>query len=141
VTAPLAVPTRPSPVQGRARATQDRIVAAAAAILAERGADGFTMTEVADRAAVAIGSVYRWFPAQSALISELAHRHLAAGRVAALDAVRGGGDALERLERALRTYLSAAADPLVVEIMRCIREDCWPRPSAYRPNAPRRSAW
>lgn len=118
-----ALPAGRAPVQARARASQDRILDAAAGLLAERGVAGCTMTDVAERAEVSIGSVYRWFPAQNALVHELALRHLAHGQQAALEAVDGEGGPVERLERALRAYLASAADPLVVEIMRAIRQD------------------
>jgi AcrR family transcriptional regulator len=117
------VPAGPLPTQARAQATRARILDVAAELLVERGADGVTMTDVADRAQVSIGSLYRWFPAQPSLVRALAHRHLAAQRAAALEAVGTPGPAMDRLERALRAYLGSADDPLVVQLVRAISSD------------------
>lgn len=118
-----AVPVGPSPTQARARATRERILDVAAELLVVHGADGVTMTAVADGAQVSIGSLYRWFPAQRSVIRALAERHLLRQRAAALEAVDAPGPALERLERALRGYLASVDDPLVVQIRRAVAAD------------------
>lgn len=117
------VPVGRAPTQARARITHDRILDVAADLLVERGPSGVTMTDLADRAGVSIGSLYRWFPAQSSVVRSLAERHLQLQRVAAFEAIGTDGAPLERLERALRSYLAAADDPLVVQIIRSISSD------------------
>jgi AcrR family transcriptional regulator len=51
-----------------ARRNYDRLVAAAAAVFAERGADDVSLEEIARRAGVGIGTLYRHFPARQALL-------------------------------------------------------------------------
>lgn len=58
--------------QSRAVATVEAIVEAAAYILAERGATGFTTNRVAERAGVNIASLYQYFPNKEALLFQLA---------------------------------------------------------------------
>lgn len=122
MTAP-AVPVGPRPTQARAQATRERILDVTAELLVAHGAEGVTMTEVADGAGVSIGSLYRWFPAQTSVIRALAERHLRTQRSAALEAVVVGGPPLARLERALRAYLGSAEDELVVQLLRAIAAD------------------
>jgi AcrR family transcriptional regulator len=59
-----------------ARANHDRIVRAATEAFAERGL-GVEMKEIADRAGVAIGTIYRHFPSKEDLIAAIAHTMLA----------------------------------------------------------------
>lgn len=51
---------------------------ACAALLEEVGYEGLTTTQVADRAGVAIGSLYQFFPDKRALVQALAVRNLEA---------------------------------------------------------------
>jgi AcrR family transcriptional regulator len=51
-----------------ARRNYDRLLAAAAAVFAERGADDVSLEEIARRAGVGIGTLYRHFPARQALL-------------------------------------------------------------------------
>jgi AcrR family transcriptional regulator len=83
-----------------------------------------TMTAVAERAGVSIGSLYQYFPARSSLVRALAGRHLRAGHARLLkDLATPSPSPSASLERALRTYLLLAADPLAVAIMTTIRAD------------------
>lgn len=118
------VPVGRSPVQARSRASVEQILDAAGLLLAERGAADFTMSDLAERAGVAIGSLYRWFPAQSSVVRALSERHMAAGRNAAAAAVAAAeGSPDQRLAGAMRAYLTWCEDPLAVETMRAIRAD------------------
>jgi AcrR family transcriptional regulator len=56
---PLAGPLRRVPVQGRSVARVNRMLDACAQLVDEVGYDGLTTTLLAERAGVAIGSVYR----------------------------------------------------------------------------------
>ena len=52
----------------------ESILAAASQVLDERGLEGFTTNQVAERAGVSIGSLYQYFPNKDALLAELARR-------------------------------------------------------------------
>jgi len=51
------------------------LLAAAAAVIAEKGFDAATMAEVASRAGAPIGSLYRFFPSKEVLADALAQRY------------------------------------------------------------------
>lgn len=79
-----------APQQGRSRASYERMLAAAEALLVERGSDDFTLTEVSRVGKVSIGSIYCRFDSKDDLIRAV--------QVRALDLVNQ--EQLERLERA-----------------------------------------
>ncbi|TKB29290.1 MAG: helix-turn-helix transcriptional regulator, partial [Mesorhizobium sp.] len=54
----IAMPRR-APTQQRSRERVERMLAAAAALIAEQGSDAMRMGEVAERAGVSIGSLYQ----------------------------------------------------------------------------------
>jgi len=56
------------PKRADARRNYDRLLAAATALFAERGADDVSLEEIARRAGVGIGTLYRHFPARQALL-------------------------------------------------------------------------
>ena len=56
------------PKRADARRNYDRLVAAAAAAFAQHGADDVSLEEIAKRAGVGIGTLYRHFPARQALL-------------------------------------------------------------------------
>jgi AcrR family transcriptional regulator len=66
------------PVQGRSVARVQRMLDACATIVDEVGYEGLTTTLLAERAGVAIGSVYQFFPDKLAVVQALAERNLAA---------------------------------------------------------------
>lgn len=65
------------PVQGRSVARVQRMLDACAEIVDEVGYEGLTTTLLAERAGVAIGSVYQFFPDKRAVVQALAERCLA----------------------------------------------------------------
>jgi AcrR family transcriptional regulator len=67
---PYAVRRRPA--QARSQARFDRILAAAAALIGERGIEPVTMTDIAERAGMALTAVYRYFPNKRSVVRELA---------------------------------------------------------------------
>ena len=71
---------RREPNQHRSRERVERILAAASALIAEKGSDAMRMGEVAAKAGVSIGSLYQYFPDKAAIILRLAERYNAAGR-------------------------------------------------------------
>jgi AcrR family transcriptional regulator len=68
---------RRRPTQARSRARFDQILAAAAALIGERGIEPVTMTDIAERAGMALTAVYRYFPNKQAVVRELALRTFA----------------------------------------------------------------
>ena len=82
---------RRKPVQGRAQATVDVILEAAAQILAQHGAEAATTNAIAERAGVSVGSLYQYFANREALLGELVQRHVDAMQAvlgAALDGLQ-----------------------------------------------------
>lgn len=80
---------RRSPVQGRAQATVEAILKAAAQILTRHGADAATTNAIAERAGVSVGSLYQYFANREALIGELVRRHVDAMQAVLVDALAG----------------------------------------------------
>ncbi|AGP36514.1 TetR/AcrR family transcriptional regulator [Sorangium cellulosum] len=68
---------RREPEQERARQTRQRLLEAAAALLAEVGVEGFNTNLLAERAGVRVRSVYRYFPNKLAVIVALAEAMVA----------------------------------------------------------------
>lgn len=109
-----AVTPRKAPSQGRAEATVEAILSAAAHILAGEGWETVNTNRVAAEAGVSIGSLYQYFPGRDAILSELGRRH-------AFKIIRVTRDALERTKNqpligAVREAIRAAirlheADP------------------------------
>jgi AcrR family transcriptional regulator len=62
---------RTARVQARLSASRERILSAALDLVAEHGYAGCSVAAVAERAAVATGSVYRHFPAKTDLVAEI----------------------------------------------------------------------
>jgi AcrR family transcriptional regulator len=60
--------------QARSRRTLDRLLAAAEAVLGERGLDAATVPEIASRAGLSVGVVYRRFPDKDALMRAVYER-------------------------------------------------------------------
>lgn len=77
-TAVTAGPLRRVPVQGRSVARVQRMLDACAELVDEVGYEGLTTTLLAERAEVAIGSVYQFFPDKRAIVQALALRNMEA---------------------------------------------------------------
>jgi AcrR family transcriptional regulator len=75
---PLTGPLRRVPVQGRSVARVNRMLDVCAQLVDEVGYDGLTTTLLAERAGVAIGSVYQFFPDKRAIVQALTLRNLEA---------------------------------------------------------------
>ena len=63
------------PMRADARRNRDRLLAVAAEVFAEQGAEA-SLEEVAHRAGVGIGTLYRHFPARDALIEAVYRRYV-----------------------------------------------------------------
>lgn len=64
----------PSRRRGRERVAM--LLAAGAAVFADKGFDAATMTEIAARAGASIGSLYQFFPTKAALADALLEQHM-----------------------------------------------------------------
>jgi len=80
----------PQALRADARRNRDLIIAAAKAVFAERGAD-VPMEEVARRAGVGVGTLYRRFPDRDALVREVAGDSFAVLLARAREAEAEGG--------------------------------------------------
>ncbi|ATE51894.1 TetR family transcriptional regulator [Actinosynnema pretiosum] len=69
-------PLRRQPVQQRSAKRVERMLEACAALIEEVGYDGVTTTLIAERAGVAVGSLYQFFPDKRAVVQELTLRNL-----------------------------------------------------------------
>jgi AcrR family transcriptional regulator len=90
----------PDTLRADARANRDHIIAAAQAMFAEHGLD-VPMKDIADRAGVGVGTLYRRFPDRESLITATAHAHLTALARALETASREEGRAWPALRRFL----------------------------------------
>lgn len=78
---------RRAPTQRRGRERVERLLGAAATLIEEQGSEALRMSEVAERAAVSIGSLYQYFPDKSAIVATLAERYNAEGRACIAEAL------------------------------------------------------
>jgi AcrR family transcriptional regulator len=70
---------RKKPLQRRAQATVEDVLAAAAQVFEALGYASGTTNRIAERAGVSIGTLYQYFPSKEALAVALLERHLAEG--------------------------------------------------------------
>jgi AcrR family transcriptional regulator len=82
-------------------ATRERILQAAARVLAEHGYARGTTNRIAEAAELSVGSLYQYFPNKDAVLAELVRRHVRAG-VAALSDVSMEGPLDESLPAAVQ---------------------------------------
>lgn len=66
-----------APVQGRSKASFERMLAAARSLMIERGSEDFTLQEVGTRGKVSIGSIYLRFESKDNLVRAVLARGLA----------------------------------------------------------------
>jgi len=95
-----------------ARRNQEQLLTAARDVLVERGADA-PLEEIARRAGVGIGTLYRRFPDRAALLRAVVLDALGRTASAAQEALDGSGDGFAALVR----YLHAALDVRVSAVV------------------------
>ena len=69
-------PLRRQPVQQRSAKRVEKMLEACAELVGELGYDGVTTTLIAERAGVAVGSLYQFFPDKRAVVQALTQRNL-----------------------------------------------------------------
>ena len=113
-------PPRRAPTQRRSRERVERMLGAAATLIAKAGSDAMRMSEVAELAGVSIGSLYQYFPDKGAIIRMLAERYNAEGRAciaAELANVRDMGGLREAFDRLIDIYYARfLAEPVMRDI-------------------------
>ena len=104
----------PRPLRADARRNRERVLAAAGAAFAEAGFDA-QVEDIARRAGVGVGTVYRHFPTKDALVDALAEAHF--GHLADLleAAVARHGDPWEIFVDTIWT----AAAPAIADLASC----------------------
>ena len=65
---PLTAPQIRAPLQGRSKASLERMLATARDLMIERGTEDFTLQEVSKRGKVSIGSIYLRFESKESLV-------------------------------------------------------------------------
>lgn len=105
----------PGTLRADARANRDQVLAAARVLFATRGAD-VSMKDIADRAGVGVGTLYRRFPDRDALIGATAEAHLLDLATALETAQREERTAWLALSRFLRACIDARIGALAAAI-------------------------
>jgi AcrR family transcriptional regulator len=120
-------PARLVPTQKRSRERFERILAAAAQIMVEKGSDALRMSDIVERAGVPFGSLYQYFPDKVAIIGTLAERYDAIGRLCVeteLAQVREAKDLHPALCRIIDGYYRMYIDePVMRDIWNAVQVD------------------
>jgi AcrR family transcriptional regulator len=115
----VTISTEPTerPLRADARRNRERLLEAARAVLAEDGVE-CQVPEIARRAGVGVGTLYRHFPTKESLIAAVAQDHFARMAGLAREALAADGPAWERFEALMReSGRRFAADRGVAEIL------------------------
>jgi AcrR family transcriptional regulator len=102
------------PLRADARRNREKVVAAAAAAFAEAGLEA-QVEDIARRAGVGVGTLYRHFPTKDALVAALAEEHFARLADTVEAAVGEDGDAWERFT----TTIWRIADAVAADVAWC----------------------
>ena len=120
-------PGRRRASQARSKATVQRILDAATALIIEKGGEAVTMTEIAQRADVVIGSLYQYFSDRSAIHSAILVKHQADVRgllSVYLSDVTDIDQFIERLAFAAERYFDLhQSDPLFDSLWSIVQTD------------------
>jgi AcrR family transcriptional regulator len=108
--APRAPSAKPTRAQRRAAATRESVVTAAREIVATEGAAALTLEAVAERADVAIQTIYNRVGGRSALLTAVAEHAMQENRAYMDAAYSAEGTAEERLLRAADAYARFARE-------------------------------
>lgn len=112
----MPIPAAMQSIRADARRNRERIVEAARAAFAEQGPDA-QIDDIARRAEVGVGTVYRHFPTKDALIGELVRLKLTALRDRARRKLAEGGDPGEAFRGFLREQANVIAKDAALQRM------------------------
>lgn len=101
---------RTAAVEARLERTRDEIVRAARHVVARDGLHGLTIAAVADRAGVAVGTVYRHLDGKDALLREVVDAICAREIAAVGDLAAPPGPSADRLRRAVDGFARRAVE-------------------------------
>jgi AcrR family transcriptional regulator len=109
--------TAPRPLRADARRNHEKLMAAAAAAFAESGLEA-QVEDIARRAGVGVGTVYRHFPTKEALVEALAGQHFERLADIAEEALAEQGEPWEVFSAAIwRSARAAASDVAWCELI------------------------
>jgi AcrR family transcriptional regulator len=119
------VTVRRRPVQARSRERFDQVLAAAAALIGERGVGDLTITDIAVEAGMALTAVYRYFPNKQAVLRELALQTFARDTDTLLSGqVPAGADAEQLIASCIEEFWRRhAAEPYRLQLRAAIHAD------------------
>jgi AcrR family transcriptional regulator len=118
------------PLRADARRNRERILESARAVFAECGADA-QIDDVARKAGVGVGTVYRHFPTKEALLVELLREKFRLFGARAREALEQDGEPFAVLEDLLRrNAATAATDAAVQHALAGAGEHIWMRAEA-----------
>ncbi len=97
------------PLRADARRNRERLLDAARVVFGENGSEA-QMDDVAERAGLGVGTLYRHFPTKTALMAELVRQKVTVFAAHARTALEAPGDPFERLAAALRSCAEAVEE-------------------------------
>ena len=115
---------RRRPSQVRSQQRFDQVLEAASALIASRGLEPISMTDIAEEAGMALTALYRYFPNKRAIIRELALMTLEAD--AQMNAELAADASLspeERIRSGVLAYCHHLNDPVRLQIRTAIHAD------------------
>lgn len=96
-------------VRSRKAATREQVLQCALALVAQSGFNAIQMTHLAEKARVATGTLYRYFPSKESLFAEVFKRATEIEVARVETALQNtSGEAPERIEEALRVFARRA---------------------------------
>lgn len=126
-TADCQTALRRTPSQRRSRERVERMLSCAAEVIAQKGSEAMSMSEVARMAGVSIGSLYQYFPDKSAIVRTLAEHYNAEGRRCIEEALNGATtmDGLcDAFSQLVDTYYDLfLAEPVMRDIISAAQAD------------------
>lgn len=118
------------PLRADARRNHERILESAGLVFAEYGAEA-QMDDVARRAGVGVGTVYRHFPTKEALMAELVRRKFRLFSATARQALQNDGEPFAVFASVLRENAAAAArDAAMQHALAGVGEHIWTQAQA-----------
>ncbi|HXD64764.1 MAG TPA: helix-turn-helix domain-containing protein [Solirubrobacteraceae bacterium] len=118
------------PLRSDARRNRERILSGARAVFAEYGSDA-QMDDVARRAGVGVGTVYRHYPTKEALLVELVREKFRIFTAEARDALERDGEPFQVLTELMRSNAEALArDAGTQQVLAGAGEHIWTQAAA-----------